>query len=75
MNGPRLAPVIALPVAPTVTAGDLRRAFNVSRQSISIWRARHNFPRPSERRGRTTLTKTAEAAAWAAQRGSTVHWT
>lgn len=75
MAGPQLSSVIVLPATDKLTAREILRAFKVSRQSIHLWRLRHNFPVPTARHGKTTLTQCADVAAWAAQRGSQIHWT
>ncbi len=73
MNGPRLGPVIVLPAAPTMAAGEILRAFGVTKAAVSLWRARQGFP-AALRDGRTTVTETAAIAAWLAAHGVAVRW-
>ncbi len=73
MIGPQILPVIVLPAAPVVTAGELLSAFRVSKQAMSGWRMRHGFPAAS-REGRRYFTDTARVAEWLAARGVSVRW-
>lgn len=73
-TGPQLQPVVILPAVQSVAASDLRRAFGVTKQAMSLWRLKYGFPGPSYRRGRNTFTTTSDVAAFVAAHGSTVRW-
>lgn len=69
-----LARIVVLPTKPLMTAAEIQAVFNADRRLIEKWRVRHGFPRPSQRDGRTTLTPTAEIAAFLNERGCKIAW-
>lgn len=73
MAGPQLPATVILPSALTMTAADVRSALKASKQTISYYRAHHGFP-AADHRGRRSVTRTADVAAFAAAFGSRVQW-
>lgn len=65
---------VALPTKATMSAAEIQATFNADRRLIEKWRVRHGFPRPSQRQGHTTLTSTAEIAAFLNERGCNIAW-
>jgi hypothetical protein len=66
--------ILVLPTKTTMTAAEIQAVFNADRRLIEKWRVRYKFPRPSHRAGHTTLTSTAEIAAFANERGCRIMW-
>jgi hypothetical protein len=73
-TGPRLAPLILLRTAPTITAAEIMATLNVSRQNLFLWRTNFEFPIATSWCGKTTISETDAVAAWIVRHGSTVKW-
>jgi len=71
--GPQLPATVILPSASTMTAADVRSALNASKQTISYYRSRHGFP-AADYRGRRSIMRTADVAAFVTAHGSKVQW-
>lgn len=66
--------IVALPTKAMMSAAEIQTALHADRRLIEKWRVRHGFPRSSQRDGKTTLTATAEIAAFLNERGCRVSW-
>lgn len=73
-TGPRLAPLIILRTANTISAAEIMAALNVSRQRLYFWRTNYGFPIATSWCGKTTISDTAAVAAWIVLHGSTVKY-
>lgn len=73
ITGPRIPAMVILPSTPTMTAAAVRFALNASKQTISYYRRRHDFP-ATECRGPRSILRTADVAAFVAAHGSKVLW-
>ncbi|CCV06710.1 hypothetical protein MESS2_350082 [Mesorhizobium metallidurans STM 2683] len=69
-----LGRTVALPTKATMSAAEIQTTLNADRRLIEKWRVRYGFPRPSRRQGKTTLTPTAEIAAFLNERGCKISW-
>jgi hypothetical protein len=73
ISGPQIPATVILPSTPTMTAAAVRSALNASKQTISYYRRRHNFP-ATECRGPRSIMRTADVAAFVTAHGSKVQW-
>lgn len=73
MTGPRLPATVILPSVETMAAGEIRAALNASKQTINYYRRRHGFP-AADHRGKLSINRTADVAAFATAHGSKVVW-
>jgi len=73
ITGPQIPATVILPSTPTMSAAEVRSALNASKQTISYYRRRYNFP-AADYRGPRSDTGTAEVAAFVAAHGSFVQW-
>lgn len=73
ITGPQIPETVILPSTPTMTAAAVRSALNASKQTISYYRSRHNFP-ATDCRGPRSIMRTADVAAFVTAHGSKVQW-
>lgn len=70
-TGPRLPKRVLLPDQPLLPAWHLRMVLQASKQVLSLWRSRQNFP-PCHMEGTQSYTSTAAVADWLRERGVAV---
>jgi hypothetical protein len=73
ITGPQIPATVILPSTRTMTAAAVQSALNASKQTISYYRCRHNFP-AAEYRGPRSIMRTADVAAFVTAHGSKVQW-
>jgi hypothetical protein len=67
-SGPRLPSRVLLPDQPLLPAWHLRMTLQASKQVLSLWRSRQNFP-PCHMEGAQSYTSTAAVVDWLRERG------
>lgn len=63
-NRPQLPEFIVLALRPTQTQSEILSTLQTTRQSLSVWRRKYNFPKPIVREGWYNQYNTVALCGW-----------